>query len=127
MSTGFTLVPPDSRQDAALRYGSLSCLKICRSRANPLPEFFLAKAGLGRKSNDRDAAIGSSQRVHCLPHLVARQPVTLGGDDYMRTPFGCQKFQQLRVAFLWRNVRIDQRQTQRQTRPLVKIGIDKAC
>src|ERR1700723_2800499 len=84
--------------------GSSGALKFWLPRPNLLPEFIFSQASLGRESNDVAAAIGTSERIHRLPHLIASEPVTLGGYDYMRTLFGCQKFQQLPVAFLRRNV-----------------------
>src|SRR5216684_759002 len=82
-------------------------------------------APLCRERYDGNSAICLPERAHRLAQLVARKAVTLGGHNRMWPFSGRQEFHQLAIAFLGRNVRIHQRQTQRQARALVKIWVHK--
>src|ERR1700693_2765219 len=72
------------------------------------PKLVFAGASLSRKGHNRSAAVCTAKGLHCLLQLVARQPVTFGGNAYVRTCFGRQEFKQLTVALLRSNVRVNQ-------------------
>src|SRR6266446_4206713 len=99
--------------------------KLRQRGANLAPQFLFAGSRLCRERYDWDSAICLPERAHRLPQLVARKAVTLGGHNGMWPSSGCQEFHQLAIAFLGRNVRIHQRQTQRQAWPLVEVRIHK--
>src|SRR5579862_147861 len=90
-----------------------------------LPQFLAPGASLGRVRKQPCRGIFLSQHSQSTVQLIVRHAVGLGCDQQELAARGAQKSQELLVAFLRRNVGVDQRNTQSKRRALIQIRFNK--
>src|SRR5947209_1892226 len=94
---------------------------LLRGLPDLLPEFIAANPAFGGVRQKARRRIFGRKRAHGVRQLIVGEAVGFGGDKKKFAAGGIEKFQQLAVALLRRDIRVDERNAKRERGPLVQV------